>query len=141
MAIAASTWTDVPNDANGGNTYLDAGEPNLGNVWDASAQSFDFSAFENNSRVDIRLDLEVTTSAPNQIVDVYLYVADGTGFEFSVPFITGLLRDAGVHRLTRFSMIYLRDAIKSLPARFKIYSDASLDLKVNGWVVSTFIKV
>lgn len=140
ISLLADTLTAITNDAAGPNTYLEAGEPTLGDVWNTDDQSFDFSQFLDNSMVDIRLDLSITTSSPNQNVNVDLHVGDGTASEFTIPFITSTFRDAGAHRLIRFNTIYLRDEIKSLPTRFKITTDDPATLKVEGWLVRTFIK-
>lgn len=141
VPVPANTWTNVPNDGVGINTYLLGGVPLLGDVWDIATQSFNFANFENNSMVDIRIDVEVTTTVPNQDVLVDLIVGDGTASEFSLPFIRNTFKAAGTHRLLNLNTLYLRDEIKSLPTRFKIFTDGIATMVVNGWLVRTFIKV
>ncbi len=136
LAVTANTPTPLPNDAAGPFTNISLGLPGVTNIWDVSTQAFDFSSLPIGTTLDIRLDVEVTMSSPNQEVSIDLVVADGTGGEYSLPFITEqTIKNAGVGvSLLRYQGIYIGDAnTRDNPARFKITTSGSSTVVVRGW--------
>lgn len=117
-------------------TYVGAGVDS-DFLWDASLNKFDWSGagLTTGDMVDIRLDIEVTTSVANQDFDVVLELAtDGSSYD--ILFDSQLVKTAGVARVNRYNGLYMGDAnVLDNKARFKIQSDANATVKVNGWYI------
>lgn len=104
-------------------------------VWNAVGSVFDFSELSLGDTVDIRLDVEVTTTAANQQVDVYLELGQGAG-AYTIPFVNLVVKSAGTARGARFNSVYMGD-VNTLnnSAQFFVLTDAAATVKVNGWYV------
>lgn len=128
------TYVYITNDEQGAFTNKTYALSDVSDVWDATANEFDFAELALGDVLDIRLDLQVTTSSPNQNVDVVLEVASGTGGTYDIPFISNTYKNSGLQRLNRFNSIYMGDTnTRDNPAKFKIKSDGNATLVVNGW--------
>ena len=108
-------------------------------VWDESIDKFDWGDLELGDMVDIRLDIEVTTSGANQMYDVVLEMStDGTPFD--IPFETQLVKSAGAVNVNRYNGIYLGSTgVLNNRARFKILSDGNATVIVRGWYCKVLI--
>jgi hypothetical protein len=133
--LIADTWTLLTNDGAGVFTNKTYALNGVTDVFSTSTNSFDFSDLELGDSVDIRIDLEGTTTAINQDFDVDLVLAFGTGDEYRIPFITEQSYKAvGAHPLIRFSSIYIGNAATlNNSARFEIRSNDTATVVVNGW--------
>lgn len=132
---SANTDYELTNDGAGSNTNLTYALPEAANIWNTSTNRFDFSDLSLGDTIDIRLDIEVTTSNANTAVTVNLEMGVG-GTTFSIPFITVTnFKTAGTYRMTRFNSIYLGSAnAKDNPARFLIQADnTGATVEVIGW--------
>lgn len=128
-------YVDLTNDGLGVytiKTYLPDG---VTDVYDSSINRFDFSELSLGDMLDIRLDIEVTTTSPSQQVDITLELGTST-FPYEIPFITNVYKAAGVHKVNRYNGIYIgnNDTLNG-GGRFRIKSDANCTVKVNGWYV------
>lgn len=133
---AAAGWVDLTNDGAGPFTNKAYAFADIADIYNTTTHEFDFSSLALGDTVDIRLDLEVTTTSPNQEVKVALFMAQGSGAEYSLPWITAYPKSAGPYQGLRFNGLYLGDNnSKNFPAKFKIRSDANATVKVTGWYV------
>lgn len=130
------------NDGTGQNTNKNYKPEGVNDIWDSIKNEFDFSELSLGDTVDIRLDMNVLTSSPNQTVDVVLRLAEGTPNAYDIPFIVDNdIKSVKNTRLVRFNGVYLGDsATKDNPAKFIFTSDDPATVTVNGWYVRIFKK-
>jgi hypothetical protein len=135
-----STFIDIPNDGAGPNTNKLFKVDGVTDLWNAGTGLFDWSDLTLGDQVNIRLDLEVTTSSPNQTVIVRLLVAVG-GSPYNLLYAEQNFKDTGPHEINRFSMIYMGDTNTiNNGAKFQISSDATADLEVRGWAMQHLLR-
>ena len=102
-------------------------------IWNASTNEFDFNQLPLGSKVDIRIDLLVTTLSPNTQVDIALGLGVG-GSPYDIQWVDVFEKSAGAHRITVSDFIYIGDLnTKNNPAKFKIEADGNCSVIVNGW--------
>lgn len=135
LSVIANTQTDITNDGLGAysNTaYLPSGVTKL---WDTTTQLFDFSELSLGDTLDIRLDLEVTTTSISQEVNIVLELGTNTT-PYEVLFTTSTFKTTGSNRINRYNGIYIgnTDTING-GGKFKILSDDDCTVKVNGWYI------
>lgn len=119
-------YIDIPNDAAGAITknFVVNG---ITNVWDAATQRFDFSEAEVGDVMEVRLDLSVTTSAPNQSVKVKFTGAIGTPDQFELSFFDTAYKTAGAHEMNRYTPVFMTvQNDVDFPGVLQIASDAAL---------------
>lgn len=99
-----------------------------------SNNKFDFSELKLGDMIDIRIDISVNTDSPNQEVKVDLALAVGTAGEYLIPFEDIFEKSAGFHPINRFNGVYMGD-LNTLnnPGEFRLSSDSSGNVVVNGW--------
>lgn len=132
---SGSTIYTVTNDGFGSFSTL-ALPTGLTSLWVPGTNSFDLSQLSVGDTVGVRFDAVVTTTTANQEVRVYLESNQSPGTPFPTEFINAQFKSAGDHNLNRYSKIYLgSEDVKNNPHQFKFVSDASFDLKVNGFVL------
>lgn len=133
----ADTWYRLTNDGAGAFTNKAYAFPDIADIWDTVNDEFDFSSLSLGDTVDIRLDVEVTSTALNQDFDIDLVLAVGTGGQYRIPFIVEQqFKATGSRQLIRFNSIYMGDAnSRDNPAYFEIRSSDPGSVKVNGWYV------
>ena len=132
----ANTWYNLTN-ADGGPQSLKHPLPGIAEIYDTTTQAFDFSSLSLGDSVDIRIDLDVTSTALNQSFDVSLFLADDTGTPIPVPYIVEQsFRFAGTRKILRFSSSFIGSKlVKDNQARFKIRSSDPGSVLVRGWYV------
>lgn len=124
----------IPNDAAGAFTVLSYPPTGVTEVWDATGQTFDWSELSLGDMIDIRLNLEVTTTSVNTAINVDLHLGSG-GSAYTIPFITSSnFKAAGTYQLIRYNGLYIgnTDTLNS-GGVFKISSDEDITYKVIGW--------
>ncbi|MDB4352021.1 hypothetical protein OAA60_01145 [Porticoccaceae bacterium] len=131
----AGTWYTLTNDGLGPNTNTTYALSSVADVWDSSIDSFDFSGLDLGDSVDIRMSIDVISGTNNQDFDVSLFVNDGGGGQYTLPFISQQsFKTPGTKSLIRFNSIYIGDDnTRNNPARFKIKSSAAGSVIVIGW--------
>ena len=84
--------------------------------------------------IDIRLDLEVTTSVVNQTFSIDMELGQG-GTAFTVPFVVNQEhKTAGAVAVIRYNGIYMRNSNTiTNPAQFILSSADDLTVDVHGW--------
>lgn len=132
----ADTWYPITN-ADSGPQSLKYPVNNIADIYNTTTQAFDFSGLSLGDSVDIRLDLDVTSTARNQDFDVSLFLADDTGTPIQVPFIVEQsFKFAGTRKILRFSSTFIGSTlVKDNEARFKIRSSDPGSVVVRGWYV------
>ena len=102
-------------------------------IWDASSNEFDFSQLPLGSKIEIRLDLTVTTSGANTQIDGALELGIGNT-PYDVQWFDRFEKSSGSHPVTVTSFIYIGDNnTQNFPAKFKVEADGNVDVIVNGW--------
>jgi hypothetical protein len=126
----------ITNDGLGQYTNKTYKPEGFSDIWNSSTNKFDWSDLSLGDMIDIRIDIKVTTTSPNQDVNVYLVLASGDINEYTIPFFKGSFKNAGVHDINRFNGIYMGDdATLSNPSEFVIASDDDCTVLVRGWYV------
>lgn len=135
ITVLSGIETALTNDSLGARTtetYLPEG---VSSLWNAGTGYFDFSSLPLGATVDIRFDIAVTTTAPNQTVDVNLNLDIG-GSPYSIPFIFREYKSAETHKASIMSGVYMGNTgTVNNPAQFVITSDDDATVVVNGWYV------
>ena len=108
-------------------------------VWNPSINSFDFTELPLGSKLDYRLDIEITTTSPNQDIEVEIELAIG-GSTYSLGVAERQYKTVKTHKLNVENYVYMGDLnTRDNPAKFKIQSDANATVKVNGWACYIFV--
>jgi hypothetical protein len=135
LSVAATTWTRLPNDGLGANgrVALPAG---IARLWNTATSQLDLTACPVNSMIDVRLDLAVTTTTANQIVRLRADLGIGGASAFSLEGAQTLFKTAGAYSLVHNMAFYIGStALAAAPGEFRIYSDATATVRVNGWYI------
>lgn len=134
------TNVDLTNDESGpftNKTYLPTG---VTDVWDSGTNLFDWSDLKLGDMVDLRLDLEVTTTSPNQLVQIDLQLAVGGG-QYSIPFVDTTFKSSGPQNVNRYNGVYMGDSnTLNNSGKFVIRSDSTATVVVNGWYCKILIR-
>lgn len=133
-------WVKLTNDGLGPNStsefQLEGGEP----LWVGdSINQFDFSSLTLGSAVDIRVDLQITTTVPNTDVSVRLFLGVGDPNTYTLPVVSDhSYKLAGTYTLTETQGLYIGNSLtRDNPGELMIMADHTLTVRVNGW----FLKV
>ena len=133
ISVPSGTPTVVTNDVAGPFTSTAYAPTPVTDIWDEVGNAFDFTQLALGDAVDIRFEIEVTTTSANQTVQVVLELGQG-GSPYNIPFSFDLFKTAGAYTLSRYTGIYMGDAnTLNNPGQFKITSDSSCTVKVAGW--------
>lgn len=124
------------NNGLGTNTNKDYRLTAIPDIFDTINNSFDFSDLELGDRVDIRLDVTITTSSANQSCDINLELGIGST-PYEISFLDREFKTATSHTFTVDGWFYLGNTLtKDFPAKLKFFSDANATILVNGWAVN-----
>jgi len=135
IPLVPDVWVALTNDEAGAFTNKTYAHPDIADVWNSTLNEFDFSDLDLGDTVDIRLDINVTTTAQNQVVDVALFVNEGGAGEYVIPFIVEApYKVSGTREVIRWNGMYMGDAnTRDSPAKFMIRSPSAGSVVVNGW--------
>lgn len=134
-----NTYVYITNDGLGQYSSTEFSLPGITNVYDTSLNQFDWGDLVLGDTVDIRLDLTVITTTPNQSVDVDLEMGIGSGAPYDILFSQNIFKAAGNNPVNRFTSVYMGNTLTlNNPAKFKIRSDAAATVVVNGWYCRVF---
>jgi hypothetical protein len=133
-------FVDMTNDGLGAFTNKTYAASGVTDLWDTGTNLFDWSELSLGDQVNIRLDIEVTTTSPNQLVTVQLQLAVG-GSPYTLPYSENVFKNAGVHEINRFSMVYMGDAnTLNNGGKFQVSSDGNATCIVRGWALQHFLR-
>jgi hypothetical protein len=137
---AASGWVALTNDGLGDYTRTDYLPEGITTAI-YSANQFDFSELTLGDMINIRTDIVVTTTVPNQVVQTRMRAAIGTPIEFSMPFSSAQYKSSGTYSISRFNGIYMGDTeTKDNPAVLEIASDGNLSVQVIVWYLQFMLR-
>ena len=126
------TWIDLPNNGLGDgsdNTVL--GSPN---IIDTLTGNFYFTELKQGAKIEIRIDLSVTTITPNTVVRVRLIQAVGDPLEKSIVFAHRFFKKARTLDSYIFTTVFdvTSDAYYLNPTKLQIMSDDTCAVINNG---------
>lgn len=125
--------TILTNDEAGAQTLKTYAPSGVTDVWDASGGVFDFTELSNGDMVDIRLNVQVTTTSNNQEVFINLHLAQ-SGFDYLVPFSHDIYKLSGQRPVGSYEGIYMGDDNTRLNSgQFIFSSTEDATIIVNGW--------
>lgn len=125
--------TPLTNDELGSQTLKTFRPNGVTDVWDASSDMFDFSELSNGDMVDIRIDINVTTSSPDQEIFINLELGQG-GSPFVIPFAHDIYKSTGARPIGSYKGIYMGDDnIRLNGGQFIFSSTGNATIIVNGW--------
>ena len=139
ISLTGVTPVYLTNDAAGPFTneaYLPDG---VTSIWDEVAGEFDFTQLKLGDMIDLRVAIQVTTTAPNQ--EIYLDLELGIGGSaYTIPFIDVVEKAAEPHEISIFNGVYMGDTnTLNNPAKFKVSSAEDLTVVVYGWYCKILI--
>lgn len=106
-----------------------------------SANQFDFSQLSVGDMLNIRLDITVTTTSNNQVINTRLKMGIGSDSEFSIPFSHDQFKTSGAQQINPYVGLYIGGTdILNNPAQFEISSDDDASVVVNGWYVQFLLR-
>lgn len=131
-----STFVKLTNNALGSFTnYAYKPTAIANNIWDTTTNQFVWTrGMKLGDMMDIRTDIQITTTGANQAVTLSLFLAVG-GSEYELPInAQKIFKTAGTYRMTDYYGIYIgnTDTLNNV-GELRIKSDASATVVVNGW--------
>ena len=109
-------------------------------LWVPGTSSFDFSSLNPIDILRVRIDLEVTTTAANQEVQIYLQLGIG-GIPYQAPLASLTHKTAGTIAASKYTMLHMVDLNTiNNPAQIKIVSAAATNVVVRGWAVDVDLR-
>lgn len=134
--VAATTWVKLTNDKLGPNTKTDALPDGVTNLWNNVTNQLVLTELPVNTMVELRADLIVTTTAANQVVKFSGQFAIGNPIEFGLESSANQFKTAGAQKLVINGSFYIgSEPVRTNPAEFRIWSDATCTVRVNGWYI------
>lgn len=133
-------YVELTNDEAGvftNKTYAPVG---VTDVWDSTTDRLDFSDLKLGDQLTVRIDIQVTTSVANQVVELALELGTG-GSPYDLKFFTSQYKTAGAKSIAVPVDFYMGDAntINNL-GRLKIKSDGNCTVVVNGWYCRVLLR-
>lgn len=135
--LAAGVATVMTNDGAGSFTNIAYPLAGVTNLWDTATDRFDFTGLDLGDTVDVRIDLEITSTGANHEFQVDFSLAEGSGGDYSLRVTDIEYKSAGTYQLTLYYGLYMGDLnTKDNPASIKVTSAAGGDtVVVNGWYI------
>lgn len=123
----------LTNDGDGSETYKSRPD-GVTEIYNDATNQFDFSELALGDMVDIRVDIEFTTTAVNQEIDLVLETSQPTGLT-TIPVITKKnIKAISTVSLSPNVSIFIGDTdTRDQPGQFKIASAVAGTCKVKGW--------
>ena len=110
-------------------------------VWDSINDVFDWSDLKLGDMVDIRLDVDLTTTSVNTEVKIDLELGTG-GFAYNIPWAAETnYKTTGTHKINIYNGVYMGDTnTLNNGAAFKISADKNCTVVVNGWYCKIIVR-
>lgn len=133
-------YVTLTNDELGAFTNKTFAPQGVTDVWDALNNRFDWSDLKLGDQIEIRVDVEVTTTVANQEVDLAIELGNG-GSPYDLLFQRSQYKTAGAQPIVRWVGLYLGDAnTLNNYALLKIKSPSNCTVVVHGWYVKVDIR-
>jgi len=138
--LGGAGYVDITNDGLGSLTNKNYSPEGITDIWNATSNIFDFTELSLGDMVDLRLDIEVTTTANNQEVELVLELGTNTT-PYEIPYTVNSFKTTGTYKINKYNGFYIGSAdTLNGGGKFKIKSDANCTVKVNGWYCKLAIK-
>lgn len=132
--LVANTYQVLSNNGLGSNTFKDP-LPSIPELYNVVTDRFDFSSLNIGDVVKIRIDLDATTVASNNVLDCRMVLGEGQAGEYSLPFFSSsYFKNSGTYQIVDEIEIYIgNDLTKNNPAYIEIKSDGADTILNNGF--------
>ncbi len=133
--VGGAAAVKLTNDEQGVLTLKDYSPLGVTDFWNATTNQFDWSELSLGDMLDLRMDIKVTTTSPNQMVDVHMVTGIG-GVEQNIPFASVFVKSTGTVDIGRYNGGYMGDLdTLNNPAELRIESDGNATVQVIGWYI------
>lgn len=113
--------------------YLPEG---ITDVWDPINNQFDWTELSLGDMVDLRVDIDVTTTSINQEVDIEINLAVGSGGQYALALDAISRKSVDTYKMVSFTGGYAGDLnTLNFPAEIILKSTDNCLIRVNGWYV------
>lgn len=137
ITVPANTDTVLPNNALGTSTTTTYAVTGISTVWNSTTNRFDFTGLAPGDMVNVRVTISVTTTAPNQNVDVRFNGAIGGSPPFTLVFASIQFKTVGTHSIAADVVVAMYNTnTTNNPASISVLSDDACDVVVNTFLVS-----
>jgi hypothetical protein len=135
-----ATFVDMTDDGASAQTDTTFDLPEVGNLWNVGTSSFDFSDLKIGDTVDIRIDLDITTTGANHEIEVQLDM-DTAPIDINFPLL--LIRQnfktaVTAAKLIRFYSLFIGSAgVRDGVHKIQVRSDTGTTdtVRVHGWYI------
>lgn len=135
ISVSSSTWTKLTNNKLGSHSQAHLPE-GITNLWNPVTNQLDLSECPLHTMLELRADIDVTTTTANQVIKGEISLAIGDVIAFSLPTNEMSFKTAGLHRILASVPFYIGSLpVKNNPGEFRVWSDASCTVRVYGWYI------
>lgn len=138
QSVLVNTFTKLTNDTLGSFTNTSYTPTGVTDIWDEINNQIDFSQLSLGDTVDIRVDVDVTTTSPNQDISIQLLMAVGSGASYPIELDFMSPKSSGTYKILSYNGIYMGDTnTLNFPAEIQLKSDTAITsgIVVNGWYI------
>ena len=136
VAVGSYTWTKLTNNTLGANTRTSALPFGVTSVWNPITNQLDFTQLPIDTMVDLRADVQITTTSANQQVSTRLAMQIGGPSPFNLLAASTQFKTAGTYEGAFNVPFYIgSDATRLNPGEIQIWSDNSMTVVVRGWYI------
>lgn len=130
------TEYQLTNNGLGANSTTAYRLPSVANIFNTATNYFQFVGLQVGDAVDIRVDLEITSTAANSVVETAMELGIG-GSTYKLSIDRQYLKATGTHKVVTSFPFYIGNTnTLNNSARLLMKSDtAGVTVKVNGWYV------
>lgn len=136
LTFVSNTPLKLTNDTLGANTNTSENPYGVSYVWNSSVNQFDFSQLSIGDTIDIRVQVQVTTTTANQKFRITAKFGIGSVAQFENTILSSQVKTAGLEEISFVAPFYIGSTyIKDFPAELYITSDNGGTVIVDGWYV------
>lgn len=134
LSLVSNVSKKLTNDTLGDSTNTSNAPYGVSSVWNATSNVFDFSQLSIGDTIDIRFDVNVTTTVNNQIVKGYVKLGVGSPSEYILGIFGQQIKTPASNTQTVLTSIYIGNTdIINYPSEVYLLTENSGSAKVNGW--------
>lgn len=136
LAFVTNTPKKLTNDTLGVNTNTSENPYGVSFVWNRTNNQFDFSQLSIGDTIDIRIQVQVTTTTANQKFKISAKFGIGSVAQFENTILSSQVKTAGLEEISFVAPFYIGSSyIRDFPAELYITSDAGGTVVVDGWYI------
>jgi len=140
ISVVGGNTVKLTNDGLGAFTNKLYPPDGVTDLWDTTAQSFDFSELSLGAVVHERLDITITVTGANAEVTGEVKLGIGN-FPYTLNVFRQYFKNAGTYNITVGNFIYIGDNnTLSGGGEFLVTSSNNTDIVVNGWALAVNIR-